>query len=483
VSTKELGRFLVVTCYKFVRIDDVDELRDWLLATCGGLGLVGTLIVAHEGINGTVAGRKSAVHALLAELRADVRFADLEHKESWVSAPPFGRLKVKVKAEIVTLGLPEVSPTGNAGTYVTPREWNSLILDPDVVVIDTRNKYETSLGTFPGALDPEVRNFGELPHWLAQHESAWLRPDGTRPKVAMFCTGGIRCEKSTALLRDRGYPEVFHLQGGILKYLAEVPLAESLWQGECFVFDERVSVSHGLTAAVDLPPETAADLASTPRKPPELPLLSDPVARLQRLASDAPADRRVLIALLGMPGSGKSTLVKHWHQELVAAGCHSISLLSMDGFHLTRAQLADLPDPDAALIRRGAPWTFDVAGIRDAICQISAGQEVAWPTFDHAVGDPHGVVLVPTTARVVVIEGLYLLHRRHRWDCAEFFDESWWVDVPTTLARGRAIARHQAANGNTATQAEQRWRINDKLNARIARASRWRANWRVDNPE
>ncbi|MCB2000862.1 MAG: rhodanese-related sulfurtransferase, partial [Rhodoferax sp.] len=209
----------------------------------------GTLLLAAEGINGTIAGLPQGVRAVLQWLRSDARMADLEHKESWADTPPFHRMKVRLKAEIVTMHVPGLRPAAMAGRYVPPQAWNALIRQPDVVVVDTRNDYEVAVGSFDGAVDPGTRSFSELPQWVEQQSrpgGLLAERDGKKPRVAMFCTGGIRCEKSTALLRMRGFDEVYHLQGGILKYLETVKPEDSLWQGQCFVFDERVSVGHGL---------------------------------------------------------------------------------------------------------------------------------------------------------------------------------------------------------------------------------------------
>jgi UPF0176 protein len=233
--------FLTAAFYKFVELSDFAELRAPLLACCEENQVKGTILLAKEGINGTIAGTPDSVHAVLAFLRRDSRFADLVHKESRSEKAPFYRLKVRLKREIVTMGVPEINPNLMAGEYVKPEEWNQLLDDPDVVVVDVRNDYEVSIGTFKGAINPNTKSFSELPEWVRQ-ESA-LRD---KPKVAMFCTGGIRCEKSTAFLRSQGFNQVYHLEGGILKYLEVVPSAESRWEGECFVFDERVSVVHGL---------------------------------------------------------------------------------------------------------------------------------------------------------------------------------------------------------------------------------------------
>ena len=237
--------FLTAALYKFVALPDFRALQAPLLACCNEHGVKGTLLLAEEGINGTIAGSTAGIEAVLDFLRADPRLADLDHKRSYAESAPFKRMKVRLKREIVTLGVPDVSPTRMAGTYVKPDEWNALIADPAVVVVDCRNDYEVVIGSFAGAVNPHTRSFSELPAWVEQASA----PGGLlagRPKVAMFCTGGIRCEKSTALMRMKGFDEVYHLEGGILKYLETVPEAESHWQGECFVFDERVSVGHAL---------------------------------------------------------------------------------------------------------------------------------------------------------------------------------------------------------------------------------------------
>lgn len=240
-----MTQFLTAALYKFVELPDAAELRAPLLACCEAHAVKGTILLAFEGINGTMAGPDAGVHAVLAYLRRDPRLADLTHKESFTPKPPFYRMKVKLKREIVTLGVPGVNPSRMAGTYVKPQDWNRLLDDPEVLVIDTRNEYEVAIGSFQGAINPNIKSFAELPEWV-RHEAALHPPAGKKPKVAMFCTGGIRCEKSTAFLRMQGFDEVYHLEGGILKYLETVPQENSRWQGECFVFDERVSVVHGL---------------------------------------------------------------------------------------------------------------------------------------------------------------------------------------------------------------------------------------------
>lgn len=237
--------YLTAAFYKFVDLPDAAQLKAPLLACCERHEVKGLILLATEGINSTIAGPADGVRAVLAHLHQDPRLADLQHKEAWSERAPFYRMRVRVKKEIVTLGVPGVSPTRLAGTYVKPQDWNALISDSAVVLVDTRNDYEVALGSFAGAIDPQLKRFADLPQWVAQ--SAALHPTGVaKPKVAMFCTGGIRCEKSTALLRAQGFDAVYHLEGGILKYLETVPAQHSLWQGECFVFDERVSVGHGL---------------------------------------------------------------------------------------------------------------------------------------------------------------------------------------------------------------------------------------------
>ena len=244
-SKLPMAQFLTAAFYKFVELPDYAERRSALLSLCEEHGVKGLILLAPEGINSTIAGTAAGVHAVLEFLRQDPRLADLQHKEAWASMPPFYRMKVRLKREIVTLGVPGISPNRMAGVYVKPKDWNALISDPDVVVVDTRNDYEVGIGTFAGAVNPGIKTFAMLPEWVRQAPA--LNPaSGTKPRVAMFCTGGIRCEKSTAFLRAQGFDEVYHLEGGILKYLETVAPDQSLWQGQCFVFDERVSVGHGL---------------------------------------------------------------------------------------------------------------------------------------------------------------------------------------------------------------------------------------------
>ena len=236
-----VSRIIVAALYKFADLHDYRAMQPTLLALCEAHGLKGTLLLAEEGINGTVAGSRTGIDALMSHLNADARLAGIEHKESLAETMPFYRMKVRLKKEIVTLGVPGVNPNRKVGTYVAPEDWNQLIADPDVVLIDTRNDYEYGIGTFKGAVDPHTATFREFPEYVRNNL------DPTRhKKVAMFCTGAIRCEKASSFMLEQGFEEVYHLQGGILKYLENVPAEESLWQGECFVFDQRVAVGHGL---------------------------------------------------------------------------------------------------------------------------------------------------------------------------------------------------------------------------------------------
>lgn len=233
--------FTVAALYHFTRFTDPAALRAPLLACAEAGGVKGSLLLAQEGINGTIAGPRAGIDAVLAHIRALPGCADLVWKESTAAEMPFGRMKVRLKKEIVTMGQPDVDPRARVGHYVEPADWNALISAPDVAVIDTRNDYEVAIGTFAGAVDPHTRSFRDFPAWWQANKERFHNK-----RVAMFCTGGIRCEKSTNYLMSQGVEEVFHLKGGILKYLEEVPQAQSLWQGECFVFDKRVSVGHGL---------------------------------------------------------------------------------------------------------------------------------------------------------------------------------------------------------------------------------------------
>ena len=232
---------VVAALYKFVALPAYAELRQPLLEFCQASGVCGSLLLADEGINGTIAGPAAGIQAVLEFLEQQPGLADLELKHSSADEAPFERMKVRLKREIVTMGIEGIDPTQAVGTYVEPKDWNRLLEDPDVIVIDTRNEMEVAIGSFRGAIDPGISSFREFPEWMRSKLSR-----GEQPKLAMFCTGGIRCEKSTAFLKQEGFEEVYHLKGGILKYLEQVPAEESLWQGQCYVFDKRVSVGHGL---------------------------------------------------------------------------------------------------------------------------------------------------------------------------------------------------------------------------------------------
>ena len=547
------SQYLTAALYQFVPLPDCAALQATLQQFCDQAQVKGTLLLATEGINGTISGEETAVRRVLQYLRADPRLQGLVHKESWAPSLPFLRMKVRVKKEIVTLGIPGISPTAMAGTYVKPQDWNALISRPDVVLIDTRNDYEVDIGTFKGALNPRAKTFADLPNWVAAQEAnGALQADtgpgqGTRqggqksgkPVVAMFCTGGIRCEKSTAFLKMKGYEEVYHLQGGILKYLEEVPPEQSLWQGECFVFDERVSVGHGLKPGdyelcrscrhpvgdVERASPGYVKGVSCPRcvhsttvdqkqgfaerqrqvelaeqrgqthvgakllEPPRLadpPHLAAPLVHLLELldkASSQNGPQRVVVALAGLPGSGKSTVANQLAQAVnQRLGTSRAMALGMDGFHLTKAQLAAFSDPQAALTRRGAPWTFDAAALADRLRQLRATPpaSVAWPGFEHGVGDPvPNALQIGPEVLLLIVEGLYLLHQGDGWDLSGCFDETWYLDVSTATARQRLLARHVQANGNTPEQAAQRWKVNDGLNASIVRHTRAKADYLI----
>ncbi|MEE4199959.1 oxygen-dependent tRNA uridine(34) hydroxylase TrhO [Erythrobacter sp.] len=236
-------RVQVAALYQFTRFDDPAALRAPLLTACEAAGIRGTLLLAMEGINGTIAGSDDAIAEALAHIRALPGCAALDVKYSLSESMPFHRMKVRLKREIVSMGESDVDPSASVGRYVEPADWNALISDPDTLVIDTRNDYEVAVGSFEGALDPQTPSFRDFPAWFRANRERLL---AGRTRVAMFCTGGIRCEKSTSFLRAEGVEDVFHLRGGILRYLEEVPESESLWRGDCFVFDERVTVRHGL---------------------------------------------------------------------------------------------------------------------------------------------------------------------------------------------------------------------------------------------
>ena len=232
---------IIAALYHFTKFPDPAALRGPLLDLCLSHSVKGSLLLAHEGVNGTIAGPRDGIDAVLAHLRALPGCAGLEWKESSADTPPFGRMKVRLKREIVTMGVPDVDPRASVGHYVRPDQWNDLISSPDVAIIDTRNDYEVAIGTFEGAVDPGTRSFGEFPKWWEENRDRFHNK-----RIAMFCTGGIRCEKSTNYLLSQGVEEVFHLKGGILQYLEDVPAEASMWQGDCYVFDGRVSVGHGL---------------------------------------------------------------------------------------------------------------------------------------------------------------------------------------------------------------------------------------------
>ncbi|GAA0729421.1 rhodanese-related sulfurtransferase [Sphingomonas japonica] len=233
----------IAALYCFTRFDDCAAIRLGLATLCEAQAIKGTLLIAPEGINGTIAGGDGAIDSVLGHIRALPGCAGMDVKESRAESLPFHRMKVRLKREIVTMGQPDINPLQSVGHYVAPADWNALIADPDTVVIDTRNDYEVAIGSFAGAIDPRTATFRDFPRWFREQREQL----GKAPKIAMFCTGGIRCEKATAFAKAEGIDQVYHLQGGILRYLEEVPAEESLWQGECFVFDQRVAVTHGLS--------------------------------------------------------------------------------------------------------------------------------------------------------------------------------------------------------------------------------------------
>ncbi len=246
LHTKEHGSkapdmYTIAALYHFTRFPDPAAIKPALLELCQASDVKGSLLLAQEGINGTIAGPRAGIDAVLAHVRALPGCADLEWKEATSDGPPFGKMKVRLKKEIVTMGQPDVDPVARVGNYVEPEEWNDLIRSDDVVVIDTRNDYEVEIGTFEGAIDPKTTSFGEFPAWWEENKDRFHNK-----RVAMFCTGGIRCEKSTNFLLGQGVEDVYHLKGGILRYLEDMPTTDSTWRGDCFVFDNRVSVGHGL---------------------------------------------------------------------------------------------------------------------------------------------------------------------------------------------------------------------------------------------
>lgn len=237
------NEILVAALYKFVEIDDLHSLQSNLYEICEKNNIMGTILIANEGINGTISGKNNEINQTISLLKSDKRFANIEIKYSSTDKQPFHRMKVRLKKEIVTIGLPEINPNKKVGTYVKPDDWNDLISDPNVVVIDTRNKYETKIGSFQNALDPETSSFREFPDWVKKFKSS---KENANKKIAMFCTGGIRCEKASSLMKEEGFEDVYHLQGGILKYLETIDKENSLWNGECFVFDQRVCLTDEL---------------------------------------------------------------------------------------------------------------------------------------------------------------------------------------------------------------------------------------------
>jgi UPF0176 protein len=232
---------VVATFYKFASLPDFSEKQANLRKLCQENQIKGTILLAAEGINGTIAGSHQGIDAVLSFLRSDSRLTDLKSQESPAAESPFKRLKVRLKREIVTLGRSDVNPSERVGTYVTPQDWNALIANPEVLLLDTRNAYEVAIGRFKGAIDPKTRSFRQFPDYVRQNLDA-----AGQPKIAMYCTGGIRCEKASSFLLSQGFAEVYHLKGGILRYLAEIDPKESLWEGECFVFDERIALKLGL---------------------------------------------------------------------------------------------------------------------------------------------------------------------------------------------------------------------------------------------
>ncbi len=237
------NEILVAALYKFLEIDDLLSLKSNLYEICEKNNIMGTILIANEGINGTISGKTNEINQTISLLKSDKRFANIEIKYSSTDKQPFHRMKVRLKKEIVTIGLPEINPNKKVGTYVKPDDWNDLISDPNVVVIDTRNKYETKIGSFQNALDPETSSFREFPDWVKKFKSS---KENANKKIAMFCTGGIRCEKASSLMKEEGFEDVYHLQGGILKYLETIDKENSLWNGECFVFDQRVCLTDEL---------------------------------------------------------------------------------------------------------------------------------------------------------------------------------------------------------------------------------------------
>ena len=240
---QDSNEILVATLYKFFKVDDLVALQDQLYAICNKNNVMGTILIANEGVNGTISAKPREIEKTLISIQKDDRFSEIEIKYSSANKQPFHKMRVRLKKEIVTIGLPEINPNKTVGTYVKPEEWNDIISDPDVILIDTRNKFEIKIGSFKNALDPRTTSFRDFPEWVKKFKQD---KTNTNKKIAMYCTGGIRCEKASSLMKEEGFNEVYHLQGGILKYLEQVEKEKSLWEGECFVFDDRVCLTENL---------------------------------------------------------------------------------------------------------------------------------------------------------------------------------------------------------------------------------------------
>ncbi|MDA8852357.1 rhodanese-related sulfurtransferase [Hyphomicrobiales bacterium] len=240
---QDSNEILVATLYKFFKVDDLVALQDQLYEICNKNNVMGTILIANEGVNGTISAKPREIEKTLISIQKDDRFSEIEIKYSSTNKQPFHKMRVRLKKEIVTIGLPEINPNKTVGTYVKPEEWNDIISDPDIILIDTRNKFEIKIGSFKNALDPRTTSFRDFPEWVKKFKQD---KTNTNKKIAMYCTGGIRCEKASSLMKEEGFNEVYHLQGGILKYLEQVEKEKSLWEGECFVFDDRVCLTENL---------------------------------------------------------------------------------------------------------------------------------------------------------------------------------------------------------------------------------------------
>ena len=240
---QDSNKILVATFYKFFKVDDLVALQDQLYSICNKNNVMGTILIANEGVNGTISSKPREIEKTLISIQKDDRFSEIEIKYSSTNKQPFHKMRVRLKKEIVTIGLPEINPNKTVGTYVKPEQWNDIISDPDVILIDTRNKFEIKIGSFKNALDPRTTSFRDFPEWVKKFKQD---KTNTNKKIAMYCTGGIRCEKASSLMKEEGFNEVYHLQGGILKYLEQVEKEKSLWEGECFVFDDRVCLTENL---------------------------------------------------------------------------------------------------------------------------------------------------------------------------------------------------------------------------------------------